>query len=329
MRRRRRDTTVFSLSILDCICCGFGAVILLFVLSKAGEPMRLEQSIEDKSGLVRELTDQVFEIRGETAILNRELRSKREQLSDYREKLARLLGDLSELQGEFAATSQDSEVQNEIEGRLAATLQTLTDEMRRLLAYQPRRRTETVGGIPIDSEYVIFIIDTSGSMQHYAWPMVMRKMNETLELYPRIKGIQVMNDMGAYMFEQYAGDWIPDSPARRQAVISRLATWTPMSNSSPVEGVEAAIRRHFDEDKRISLYIFGDDFSGDWAQPVVKEVERINKADQQGRRRVRIHAVGFPVIVDKQASGRRFATLMRALCERNDGTFVGLPSLTP
>lgn len=30
---RRRPTQIFSLAFLDCICCGFGAVILIFVLS--------------------------------------------------------------------------------------------------------------------------------------------------------------------------------------------------------------------------------------------------------------------------------------------------------
>src|SRR5215210_2376651 len=30
---RRRETEVFSLAFLDCICCGFGAVILVFILT--------------------------------------------------------------------------------------------------------------------------------------------------------------------------------------------------------------------------------------------------------------------------------------------------------
>ena len=30
---RRRQAQVFSLSFLDCICCGFGAIILIFVLN--------------------------------------------------------------------------------------------------------------------------------------------------------------------------------------------------------------------------------------------------------------------------------------------------------
>ena len=36
--RKRRNIEAFSLSFLDCICCGFGAVVLLLVLSKLYDP---------------------------------------------------------------------------------------------------------------------------------------------------------------------------------------------------------------------------------------------------------------------------------------------------
>ncbi|NIS78034.1 MAG: VWA domain-containing protein, partial [Deltaproteobacteria bacterium] len=78
------------------------------------------------------------------------------------------------------------------------------------------------------------IIDTSGSMHNYAWPLVVKKMDETLDIYPKVKGIQVMNDMGQYMFSRYAGKWIPDTPGRRRIILDRLRRWTPFSNSSPV-----------------------------------------------------------------------------------------------
>ncbi|MCP4589614.1 MAG: AAA family ATPase [bacterium] len=100
-----------------------------------------------------------------------------------------------------------------------------------------------VGGIPVDSEYIIFVIDTSGSMFSNAWPLVVRKMSETLDIYPKVKGIQVMNDMGQYMFRSYAGKWIPDTPGRRKTILSRLRTWNVFSNSSPVEGAAVAQRR--------------------------------------------------------------------------------------
>ena len=74
--------------------------------------------------------------------------------------------------------------------------------------------------------------------------------------------MQVMNDEGVYMFSSYAGKWIPDTPGRRQAVLERLATWNAFSNSSPVEGIEAAIQQHAKGNQKISIYVLGDEFTG-------------------------------------------------------------------
>ena len=333
MKSRRRDIEVFSLSFLDCICCAFGAIILLFVLSKFAEPMIIEEVREDLQSVIARLEEERFEIRGETAVINRELTAKKEQLSEEKIKLARLQGDLSEIEGQFSASKDDADVQNIIEAKLAKARQELTEEMKRLLKKQPRKITSSVGGIPVDSEYIIFIIDTSGSMQRNAWSLVQKKMRETLEIYPKVKGIQIMNDMGDYMFSQYRGKWITDTPARRRAILSRLSTWRAFSNSSPVEGINAAIRMFYAADKKISLYVFGDEFSGSAIQPVIDTVDSINRADKDGSHRVRIHAVGFPVVMEQTRTagntGERFATLMRALCQKNAGTFVGLNSTRP
>ena len=165
MKKRRRDIEIFSLSFLDCICCAFGAIILLFVLSKFAEPMIIEDAKEDLQSVIERLEETLFEIRGETVVLNRELTSKIVQLSESKERLARLQGDWSKIKGEFAASKDDAEVQNIIEGKLARARQELTEEMKRLLKKKPRKVTSSVGGIPVDSEYIVFIIDTSGSMQ--------------------------------------------------------------------------------------------------------------------------------------------------------------------
>jgi hypothetical protein len=334
MKARRRDIEIFSLSFLDVICCGFGAIILLFVLSKFAEPVIIEELREDLQAEIVRLQEELHQIRGETAVLNRELTGQKEQLSKENKKLARLKGDLSEIRGQFSASDRHAAIQNIIEGQLTRAMQELTAEMKRLQKNQPQKIiTSSVGGIPVDSEYIIFIIDTSGSMQRNAWRLVQKKLAETLKIYPRVKGIQIMNDMGVYMFSQYAGKWIPDTPGRRRAIISNLSTWRSFSNSSPVEGITAAIRTFYAGDKKISLYVFGDEFSGNAIQPVVEEVDRINRAGPRGERRVRIHAVGFPVVIKNKVgqgtTGERFATLMRILCHRNGGTFVGLNSTRP
>jgi hypothetical protein len=205
------------------------------VLTKIGEPQALERAVQDLDALIARLELELAEIRGDTSVLRRDLTSKQDQVSTERERIARLQGDLSRIEGEFAASKQLSEVSSIIEGRLLAARQSLTEEMKRLQSRQRYRRDldAPVGGIPVDSEYVIFIIDTSGSMVSYTWSLVVEKMEQVLNIYPKVKGLQVMNDMGQYMFSQYAGKWIPDTPARRKAVIQRLRSWQAFSNSSP------------------------------------------------------------------------------------------------
>ncbi|MEM6640022.1 MAG: VWA domain-containing protein [Pseudomonadota bacterium] len=328
--RRRREIEAQSLSFLDCIACGFGAIILLLVIVKTTEPVVLEQSTVDYSGRIKALQEELVELRGEVAEFNRELTVKSEQLSLDKTRLARLLGELSTVQGEFAASEQESSIANILEGRLSIARQTLTEEMQRLQVPQQRRKVNNslVAGIPVDSEYVVFIIDTSGSMFNYGWDAVVRKVEETLNVYPTVKGIQVMNDMGNYMFSRYRGRWIPDSPARRRAIVTQLRNWHPFSNSSPVEGIKRAISDFYSPDKKISLYVFGDEYTGRSIQGVVDAVDRINRKKYGGERLVRIHGVGFPTMFTQSprlhGTGVRFAQLMRALCERNDGSFVAL-----
>ena len=328
--RRRKNIEGISIAFLDVIACGFGAVILMLILTKVFEPIIIEETAIELAGALEEKERQLYDIRGETSILNREMISREDQLSVARQRLARLQAELSEIQGRFVASSQDAEISNIIQGKLADARQSLTAEMRRLQAqFKEINDNNIIGGIPVDSEYIIFIIDTSGSMYNYAWPLMLEKFRETLEIYPQVKGIQVMNDMGQFMFSRYAGKWIPDTPARRRAILERLRTWNAFSNSSPVEGITKAITTFYSPDKKISLYVFGDEFTGRSIDVVLKTVSQINRRSRDGSRLVRINAVGFPVQFIRpthlQTTGIRFATLMRLMCEQNGGTFVGLP----
>jgi hypothetical protein len=336
VRRKRREVEVFSLSFLDCVCCGFGAIILLLTLLRMGQPRAIEQARQDLQGRIARLERELYEIRGETTLLSRELVGRREQLSVDREGVARLQGDLERLRGQFASSRELSQVQDVMEGRFLAAQQRLSEEMKRLQAEseRPPAAEALVGGIPVDSEYVIFVIDTSGSMQRFAWPLLLRKMAQILDVYPKVKGLQVMNDEGVYMFNNYAARWIPDTPGRRQAVIQRLASWNVYSNSSPVEGIEAAIRQLAKGSLKVSIYVLGDEFTGRSVEAVLDAVDYLNSGRGSGRR-VRIHAIGFPTLFSQtsveypETTTVRFAMLMRVLCERNGGAFVGLNTLEP
>ena len=330
---RRRTAEEFSLSFLDVICCGFGAVILLLMITKTVQPQIIEASTVNLKGKLADLQEQIYDIRGESVVLNRDLNAKHEQLSEYQERIAILQGLLASSRSQYDSIQVETNSNDVITEQLAIARQQLSDEMKRLLGSQYQSKNNLIGGIPVDSEYIIFIIDTSGSMYSYAWERMIQEIQSTLAIYPEVKGIQVMNDMGQYMFSRYRGQWIPDTPGRRNVIMQNLRNWNVFSNSSPVEGITAAIRTFYDPGKKISLYVFGDEFTGESISQVVDTVDRINRADAQGNRLVRIHGVGFPVQFIRaphlQTTGIRFATLMRELAYRNGGTFVALNDFRP
>jgi hypothetical protein len=327
--KRRRDFDIFSMSFLDAVCCGFGAMILLFIVTRTSEPARLEQSERDLSGLIAQYEQELNDIVGETERLQRSEATTTASVQADRRRIEDLREQLEEIRAEVLATAEDTELTQEVQNKLASAKQSLTDEMKRLLAdYRPPIDEYKVGGIPVDSEYIIFLIDTSGSMRSYQWERVQQQLRETLEVYPTVKGIQIMNDEGEYMFKSYRDEWIPDTPTRREAILDALRNWDAFSNSNPREGILAAIDKFYDPNKKISLYVYSDDFQQGSINPVVREVDRRNRANAGGERLVRIHAVAFPAVylmVGELYTAANYATLMRIICQRNGGTFVALP----
>ena len=333
-RRHRSEFQGAELSFLDAICCGFGAVLLLFVIARGAEPQVTQRDAETLRAELKVLQEERAELAARLERLRAELTARQAEQGRAERLVARHQDELTTIEGRYRAARDTATVQNRIRDQLALAQQQLTEEMKRLAAQRRAAPPERfVAGIPVDSEYVIFIIDTSGSMQSLAWTLMRRKLEETLKVYPRVKGIQVMSDIGQFMFSQYAGQWIPDSPARRAAIVERLRDWRPFSKSSPAEGIETAIRMYRNPNHKISLYVFGDEFTGPSIDEVVRKVDQLNRPDAAGNRPVRIHGVGFPTTFAPPApssyTGVRFATLMRELARHNGGTFVGLNSREP
>ena len=328
IKKRKREQQEASISFLDVISCGFGAIVLLLIIAKVGDPSAVEEIESNIVESIEQYQRALFTVRGETREIDKRLKSRREQLSELNERIARLKEKLASVSKQSAelAQSQSEEKQN-----LQLVMQVLTEEMQRLLGPDFQQSNDLVGGIPADSDYIIFVIDTSGSMQSSAWSKVQTEMLNILDVYPEVKGLQIMNDMGQFMFNQSNSEWIPDSPEMRDLIIDKLSSWAPFSNSSPVEGIENAIKTFYHPERKIRIYTLGDDFQGRSISKVVKVIDSLNVATNNGERLVRIHAIGFPVHlrpgVSPNRSAIRFAALMRELSYSNGGTFIGLNGL--
>ena len=87
---------------------------------------------------------------------------------------------------------------------LEAAMQKLSEEQKRS-GTRANIQNDIIGGIPVDSEYLVFVIDTSGSMTG-KWSRVMRELTNAIKVYPNIKGVQVLNGAGRHMLPSTKGD---------------------------------------------------------------------------------------------------------------------------
>ena len=149
------------------------------------------------------------------------------------------------------------------------------------------------------------------------WDKVTKELVNILNIHPKVKGFQILNDNGQHLLGAYENKWIPDTPSKRNNIIKILKNWNSASNSSPVEGLEIALKRYTSRKNNTSIYIFGDEFTGGSYTPVFSTIEKLSN-----KKNIRINGIGF---ISLGSTNDRFATLMREIVENNNGAFLALP----
>ncbi|KGM07967.1 Secreted protein, containing von Willebrand factor (VWF) type A domain [Methylophaga thiooxydans] len=315
MKRRHKSLDIFSLSFLDVISCGFGAVVMLILIAKTD----VESSVagaDEVSALLASLIslqNSVTEIQQE---MDADLNTL-QQLSSQKQSVAQASQALENQR-------QSLEQKNASIAERISGLSLVEERLKQASLSTPQRpnseRDIEVGGIPVDSDYVVFIVDTSGSMKSI-WGSVSKEVINVLNIHPEVKGFQILNDMGKPLISGYDGKWIPDTASRRQSVIALFKKWNALSNSSPVEGLTVALRKYAKPNITTSIYVFGDEYSGGGYDAVINTVAKENRTLSSGRKLAKIHAVGFI----SAGTTDRFSVLMREITQQNDGTFIALP----
>jgi hypothetical protein len=162
---KRRETEVFSLSFLDCICCGFGAVLLIFLLTIA------KKTDVDKAD-VDAARDRLRRVESQMTLNQQQL-----------DKLAQILAAAQlELQSINSQNLQDQVKLSDRRRDLLLMLQqtgALKDALHALLGEKKALPTEEVAppipipnvdrrqyltGVKLQGEFVVFLVRASGSM---------------------------------------------------------------------------------------------------------------------------------------------------------------------
>ncbi len=331
MSRRSRKTEIFSLSFLDCICCGFGAIILLFIVSmgvRNTEILTLQRILEN-TVLQRKLQLADYQIKkDELSVLLDLEKTKRKRIDKERNTLDALIAKLKQ-------QISDKEKAKEL---FVTDLETVKKELAAMqvdIDIEQKVIQPTPIGVPVESNYLALVVDTSGSMRDSSTNLirvhVVRKFEEMLQAYPEVKGVQLLDASGHFIMGSRAGSrWLQDSEEMRAAMIRAVRLYPFESESNPVPGIRRAIRELYDpkaEDMKMGIYVFGDEFTGK-PEPVIAEIRRLNK-DKDGNRIARINAIGFPNVIQVASlflgqSGLKFAKLMQDLTYEHGGAFIAL-----
>lgn len=332
---RRRPTTIFSLAFLDCICCGFGAIILLFVLSV---------DHEDKSSQAArtKLRDVAAAYVAQLAALN----ERKGNLEKGHNDAEKLLLDAQRIDDNLKGLLDDMDKKLSYEKKGQKALLVEMDQLKRDIAAGQKKPEMLLNenikptplGLPATSNYVAFIIDSSGSMRDPSteriWRIVLRKFEEVLDSYPKVEGVQFLDADGRFILGNRVDErWLPDTPETRSAIKQALLRYQEYSNSNPVPGIVRALRTLHDKENekmKMTIFVLGDEFTGT-ADAVLRRLDELNPKDKDGHRSVTINAILFPTAIKMGFSmgntGVKLANLMRLVTFEHGGAFIALEDI--
>jgi hypothetical protein len=194
MARKRRPFEVFSMSFLDCMSCGFGAVILFFMIINA----QVRETTDNPSDLMaetRKIEIEILDGRKNLVLAKNTVEELTEEKDSAEGMIARIIALIEELRAELA--EYDSETLAEIERieKLQTDIKTLEEEVKRLLAMAEETESEGnrlrefkgegdrqyLTGLKLGGERTLILIDRSASMLDDTIVNIIRRRNMPLD----------------------------------------------------------------------------------------------------------------------------------------------------
>ena len=187
MPLKRRPFSVFTLSFLDVMCCGFGAVVLLFMILKHESIVKDEVAAVDLSTEVAALQTQIAAARDSASAANAEAMSIDEQIaalvadsSSARELLAQTRAERRTREAP-AITARDVEALKaalrKLETEKQQLMSQLNEKSRQVRKFVGQGNREYLTGIKTSGRHVLILLDNSASMLDSTIVNVLRRRN--------------------------------------------------------------------------------------------------------------------------------------------------------
>ncbi len=266
---RRREPNIFSLSFLDIMSCGFGAVILIFIVIDHASEIESSELSEELIAEVRKLEDEVKD-GAENLVQIRNTMSQTDDEIITAESMAReIITEIRQIEREIQALNEDGASSDEDIEALKQELKELEKEAERLQGtvggdeldgtalrqFVGEGNRQYLTGINVGGTHVLILMDASASMLHKTIVNAIRMSNMDKEaklrskkwqrairttewimanLPPRSKfQLMTFNTTAEPVLPGTDGDWLT-SIEREQtdAVLARLKDYEPRDGTS-------------------------------------------------------------------------------------------------
>ena len=310
MSKQRKISELFSMSFLDIMACGFGALVLILLISEFQESE--VKQVENNADIFLEAQEEKAKKIIKVESLDKLMSSNIEDLVSTRQRLDVLK---MELEKKSLISAKLNDLASDTDFQISK---------QRLKSLSAPMEQKEASGIKLDSRYLVFIIDTSGSME--PWVKIVQEIDNLIQTFPDLEGYMVMNDNGSIF---HGGDpWLNPTKTNRSASIGILranrAKYGSLSN--PIVGLKKVIRVWGDKYKDLGVFIMGDDILDQTSriETISQEVLKLN-TDLSGKTKVRVNAVGFLTSranISQQQGNKNYLMLMRELTEQSGGAMV-------
>ena len=191
MARKRRQTEVFSMSFLDCMSCGFGAVILFFMIINSHVNATTDDESSELMSETNRLEVEVLEGRKNLALMRNTKQKLETEKEDADSKIAQIIALIRELQAELDKYDNETLAKIERVEKLQSDIKSLQEEVKRLLAIKAEQdaageqiRTfkgegdrQYLTGLRLGGERTLILVDRSASMLSDKLVNIIRRRN--------------------------------------------------------------------------------------------------------------------------------------------------------
>ncbi len=161
---KRRETEVFSLAFLDCICCGFGAMILVFILTVSQKQNVDKASIDELQDRVKQLSSQINVSQVDLDRLSKVLAAAQLELQDVNAKNNQDELKLTDRRRELLLMLQQTGAMKDALNTLLGEKKNLPTEDHAPVPIPNIDRRQYLTGVRLQGEFIVFLVRTSGSM---------------------------------------------------------------------------------------------------------------------------------------------------------------------